>query len=125
MCSLSYSTYKPEVPLASDLSTRSEQKLMEESGGVYCSLCNVFHGVYSQTMSRGKDMYKFNNTSLHQEKYQKYEDIYDYLYVEPFICMYMTRTFQIYTHFPVYQVTTALKKQGICIFNICEVTIIS
>ena len=79
-------------------------------------------------MSPGKDMYKFNNTSLHQKNMKNMkegEDIYNYLYVEPFMCAYMTRIFQIHTHFPVYQVTTALKKQGICIFNICEVTIIS
>ena len=92
MCSLSYRTYKPEVSLASDLSTRSEQKLMEESGGVYCSLCNVYHGVYCQTMSPGKDMYKFNNTSLHQEKYQKYERGRGY--IQLFIC----RAFYMYVY---------------------------
>ena len=90
MCSLSQSTYKPEVPLASDSSIRSEQKLIEESGGVYCSLCNVYHGVYSQTMSPGKDMYKFSKHLSLSKNMKEGEDIYNYLYVESFICTYTT-----------------------------------
>ena len=59
-----FSTYKPEIPLTSDLFTRSEQQLMEESGGVYCHRCNKYLGVHSQTMSpAGKDINKFTNLS--------------------------------------------------------------
>ena len=84
MCSLSYSTYKPEVPLVKDLSTRSEQQLMEESGGVYCHLCNKHHGVHSQTMSpAGKDINNFTNPLFNNNGNTI---VY---YVEPFIHKYV------------------------------------
>ena len=65
---------------------------MEESGGIYCSLCNMYHGVYSQTMSPGKDMYKFSKHKhlSPSRNIKEGEDIYNYLYVESFICTYTT-----------------------------------
>ena len=58
LCSLSYSTYKPEFALGNDLSTRSKQQPLEELDD---SLCNMYHGINSQTTSPGKDIYKFSN----------------------------------------------------------------
>ena len=69
MCSLSYSTYKPEVPLVKDLSTRSEQQLMKESDDVYYPLCNKYHDGHSQTKSpAGKDINKFTNPLFNKKR---------------------------------------------------------
>ena len=75
MCSLSYSTYKQEGPLTSDLFTKSEQLSLEESDGVYYSLCNTYHGVHSQTMLPGKDIYNFYNYLSNKNNVEENIDI--------------------------------------------------
>ena len=67
--------------ITSDLSTRSEQQLMEELGGVYCSCCNMYHNVHSQTMLPGKDMYKFNKHLSPSKKIQMMKRIYTVVYM--------------------------------------------
>ena len=42
---------------------------MEEPDGVYCSLCNKYHGVHSQTLSSaGKDINKFTNPLFNKKR---------------------------------------------------------
>ena len=83
MYSLSYSTYKPKAPLTNDLCTGSEQLSLEETDGMYCSLCNMHH-VHSQNMSPdGKDICQSSLSSKNnrgEHKYLKYR-AFLYMYV--------------------------------------------
>ena len=86
MCSPSYSTYKPQGPLTSDVSIVSEQpRPLEEPDGVHASLCNECHYTNSQDMLPCKDIYKFSNPLFNKNKIEENTNIYN---VESFyICM--------------------------------------
>ena len=75
LCFLSYSTYKQNTLLL----TRSKQQPLEESDGMYCSLCSKYHGVSSQAMLPDKDIFKFSNLS-----YKNNIEKNTYLHVESF-----------------------------------------
>ena len=66
------------------MSTRSEQQPLEESDDIYCSLCNKYHGINSQTMSPGKDIYKLTNRLSYKNAVEKNTNIYN---VESFMIM--------------------------------------